>query len=101
MIDWPEHPPAEVFPVGHYIAEELEARGWSDVDLARRMGGDNPAVDLLCVQMLLAVHDPNLILDESTARKLARAFGTSHELFLNLDAYYRRYATPAAEAKDA
>lgn len=30
-----ERKPAEIFPVGTYIAEELEARGWSTADSTR------------------------------------------------------------------
>ena len=31
-------PLAEAFPVGDYLAEELEARGWSEEDFAEILG---------------------------------------------------------------
>jgi len=81
--------PAEVFPPGEYIADELKARGWTTADLARRMGGDNPGMDQLAIDLLIAVHDKNLILDEQTAFGLGRAFGTSARLWINLDRMWR------------
>jgi HTH-type transcriptional regulator / antitoxin HigA len=33
----PNRTPAEVFPPGEFIHEELEARGWTERDLARIM----------------------------------------------------------------
>jgi HTH-type transcriptional regulator/antitoxin HigA len=83
---------AEAFAPGSYIAEELEARGWTASDLAIRMGGatiEEMAKDQLVVELFIAVHDPKLVLDTATARKLAEAFGTSTMLWLNLDAGYR------------
>jgi HTH-type transcriptional regulator / antitoxin HigA len=69
--------PAEVFPPGEYIQDELDARGWSLADLARLLG-----------QPLDAVHDliegPMTIVPE-LARALAEAFGTSSELWTNLE----------------
>lgn len=78
----------ETFPPGEYIAEELAARGWSTSDLADRMGGD-PTIDQLTVDMLIAVSDKKMILDEQTAIGLARAFGVSTQFFINLDRAWR------------
>ena len=76
----------ERFHPSEFIREEMEARGWDDVDTARRMGGD-PATSLLELQMYLAVGetgDPRLRLG-STAQKLSQAFGTSAKFWLNLE----------------
>lgn len=76
-------------PPGVFLAEELEARGWSSRDLALRMGGD-AAVNELCVDMMIAVHDPNLLVDAETSAQIGRALDVSEEFFLNLDRLYRR-----------
>jgi plasmid maintenance system antidote protein VapI len=39
--------------------------------------------------MLIAVHDPNLILDGETAAKLGHAFDVSPEYWTNLDRAWR------------
>lgn len=80
--------PAEVFPPGVFIADELEARGWSVEDLARRMPGDY-GENFLCIGLLLAVHDKNLMMGEDIAEKLADAFGVSPQYFINLDRTWR------------
>jgi len=92
-----EFTPAEVFPPSEYIEEEMNARGWSVEDLARRMGG-NYGVTVLSLQLLFAVQDTHLMLGEKTAKGLARAFGTSEALWTNLDAQWRRYGPPSKYA---
>lgn len=92
-----ERIPAEVFPPGEFIREEMDARGWSAEDLAERFGGDY-AIDLLVVNLCLHVHDTSLILGRNTAEKLGRAFGVSPEFFLNLDTMWRRYGPPSKHA---
>lgn len=74
-------------PVGVYIEEELKARNWSTLDLAIRMGG-NIAQNKLIVELLIAVHDKNLVLDYQTAHGLANAFDVNPEFFINLDKAY-------------
>lgn len=92
-----EHVPAEVFPPGDFIAAEMEARGWTSEDVARRMPGDF-LVNMCCVDMILNVHDTNLLLDAETAAGLAAAFGVSAQYFLNLDAMWRKYGPPSRHA---
>jgi plasmid maintenance system antidote protein VapI len=73
---------------GEYLADELKARGWSTADLAERMGGD---VDFnqCCVDLLMSVRDPNLMMGAEVAAKLGQALGTSAEMWINLDRAYR------------
>lgn len=85
------------WPVGSYIREEIEARRWTTADLAARMGGD-PGVDLLCVEMLLAVHDKDLTLDRETAEGMGRAFDVDPEFLLNLDRAWRERGPDPANA---
>lgn len=87
---------AEVFPVGHYIQEELDERGWTVVELALRMNGVNVrkvGIDQLAVELLMAVNDPKLLLDKETAEKLGLAFDVQSGFFLNLDRAYREWKT--------
>ena len=75
--------PAETFPPHVYIAEEVEARGWSVFDLAREMRVP-PAI---AATVLTGVEPVSPLV----ARRLARAFGTSTELWLNLIRNKARY----------
>lgn len=82
--------PAETFPPGDYLKEELEARGWDEQEFIRQLfltGCDGMGV-LACL-MVLYVHDKNLITDQTTASHLGRCLGTSPELWINLDRAYR------------
>ena len=71
----------EVFAPGEYISEELEARGWTQDDLARIMGRSLPAIN-----KIISAKAP---LTTETAMDLGAAFGTSAEVWLNLEAVYR------------
>jgi HTH-type transcriptional regulator / antitoxin HigA len=73
--------PAEVFPPGEFIREELEARGWSQSDLAEILGRPPRLVSELI--------GGKRALTPETARGLAQAFGTSAELWLNLESSYQ------------
>jgi len=82
--------PAEVFPPGEFIREELEARGWTQGDLAQIM--DRP---LRVINELIA--GKKLITPE-TARGLAEAFGDNDPLYwMNLDSTYRLAQTAPAD----
>src|SRR5687767_10841873 len=73
--------PAEVFPPGEFLRDELEERGWTEADLAEIL--DRP------------VHEVNEIvasargISPETARGLSAAFGTSPEFWMNLDTAYQ------------
>src|SRR6478752_6273236 len=73
--------PAEVFPPGDFIAEELEARGWTQGDLARILGRPLQAVNAI-------IRGKKAITPE-TAVGLGAAFGTSAEIWLNMENSYR------------
>lgn len=81
--------PAEVWPPGEFIREELEARNWTTQDLAERMGG-NLLIDRIALDMLILIPSRNMLVGEDMARRLGAAFGTSAEYWLNLCASYRR-----------
>lgn len=73
--------PAAVFPPGDFIREELEERGWTQVDLAEILGRTPASVNE--VIMGKRVVSPEI------AKGLGDAFGTGPEFWLNLDAVYQ------------
>ncbi len=72
--------PAEVFAPGEFIREEIEARGWTQGDLASIMGRP--------IQLVNGVVTGKRAITAQTAQELAEAFGTSAELWLNLQSAY-------------
>lgn len=68
----------ERFSPGEYIQDELNARGWSREDLASIMGRSEQHVNGLL--------DGSLVIDQDIALELARAFGTSSEMWIKLQA---------------
>jgi HTH-type transcriptional regulator / antitoxin HigA len=81
--------PAEVFPLGEYIRDELEARGWTQGDLAEIMGRP--------VQVVNEILAGKKQITLDTALGLAKAFGDDDALYwMNLQNMYR-----LAEAKPA
>src|SRR5208282_4378151 len=73
--------PAEVFPPGEFIRDELEERGWTQSDLAKIIGRPLSAINLI-------ISGKKSITPE-TAIGLAGAFGTSPEMWLNLENAYQ------------
>jgi len=71
---------AESFPPGEFIKDELEARGWTQTDLAEIMNRQNSVVS--------AVISGKRAISPEIANELSCAFGTSAELWLNLQIAY-------------
>lgn len=78
--------PAEVFPPGEVIREELDARGWSQVELADIMGRPPRVVSEI-------ISGKRAITPE-TARGLGAAFGTGATFWINLEGSYQLSRTP-------
>jgi plasmid maintenance system antidote protein VapI len=84
------------FHVGEYLADELEARGWTSRDLAERMGGEvdinHLTIDLtIAASLAPAGHCAReATLDRETAEAWAKVFGTNAETWLNLDREFQR-----------
>jgi HTH-type transcriptional regulator / antitoxin HigA len=70
----------EAFSPGEYISEELEVRGWSQLDLAEILGRPPQAVNEIIKAKRAITPD--------TARGLASAFGTSAQVWMNLQSAY-------------
>ena len=75
--------PAIVFPPGRVIGEELEARNWTQRDLAEIMGRPSQTINEI-------VKGTKQITPE-TALELSAAFGTSAEFWTNLETSYRLF----------
>jgi HTH-type transcriptional regulator/antitoxin HigA len=74
--------PAETFAPGEFIRDELEARGWTQADLAQIMGRPTRLINELIAGKKQITPD--------TARGLATAFGDDDPLYwMNLDSAYR------------
>ena len=69
-------PLAEAFPVGDFLAEELEERGWSEADFAAIMGRSTRFVE----ELISGERE----LTRESAELVGAALGTSAELWLNL-----------------
>ena len=77
--------PAEVFPPSEFLKEELASRTWTTFDLAAGLGwGLQQTTDLL---------EGRVQLDRALASRLAEVFGTSPELWLNLQQEYLRWSS--------
>jgi len=81
---------AEVFPPGEFIRDELEARGWTQREFAEILG--RPA------QVVNEIVNGKKKITPQTALAIAKAFGTSPEMWLNLESAYR---LSLAEAPDS
>ncbi len=68
---------AEVFPPGEFIRDEIEARGWSQSDLAEILGRP--------VQAINEIIAAKKAITPETAQGLGDAFGTDAQLWLNLE----------------
>jgi HTH-type transcriptional regulator/antitoxin HigA len=73
--------PAQAFPPGDFIREELEARGWTQRDLAEILGRP--------VQAVSAIVNGKRVVTPETAVALGAAFDTSPDFWLNLESAYR------------
>ncbi len=83
----------EAFTPGEYIREEIEARGWSQLDLADILGR-HP-------QVVSEIITGKRSITPETAVGLADAFGTSAQLWLNLESAYQLSKVSARQASDS
>lgn len=76
-----ERIPAEVFPPGDLIREELEARGWTQADLAEILGRPSRVVS--------EILSGRKAITPETAHGLGEAFGVGAQFWLNMESSYR------------
>lgn len=72
---------AEVFPPGEFLREELEARGWTQADLAEILG--RPP------RLVSEIISGKRSITPETAKGLAEALGTSPQFWMNLESAYQ------------
>lgn len=72
---------AEVFAPGDFLKEEMEARGWSQVELAEIVG--RPA------KVISELISGKKSITPETAIQLGEALGTGPELWMNLESQYQ------------
>lgn len=73
--------PAEVFPPGEFLREELEAREWTQQELADIL--DRPP------RLISELIAGKRAITPETAKGLAEAFGTSPDYWMNLESQYQ------------
>ena len=73
--------PAEVFPPGEFIRDEIEERGWTQEDLAEILGRPLRLVN----EIIMGKRG----ITPETANGIAAAFGTSAQFWMNLESMYR------------
>lgn len=81
--------PAEAFAPGEFLADELEARGWSQIELAEILGRPPRLVNEI-------IAGKRAITPE-TAMGLSAAFGTSPHYWMNLETSYQLSKAAIAE----
>lgn len=72
---------AEVFAPGEFLREEIEARGWSQTELAEVMGRP--------VRLINEIIAGKKSITPETAIQLGQSLGTSAELWMNLESQYQ------------
>jgi HTH-type transcriptional regulator / antitoxin HigA len=72
---------AEIYPPGEFLREELEARNWTQGDLAEILGRPLARInEIICGKRAIT---------PETAKGLSEALGTSADLWLNLENAYQ------------
>lgn len=76
-----ERKPAEVFPPGEYLRDELEERGWSQMEFAEIIGRP--------VRVVNEIIAGKVQVTPKTATEIGAALGTSAQFWLNMENYYQ------------
>lgn len=80
---------AEIFPPGDFIEEELEARGWSQIELSEILGRTPAFVN----ELIKAKRG----VTPETAKALGNAFGTSAQYWMNLETGYQLWRSKSED----
>lgn len=84
---------AEIFPPGDFLQEELEARGWSQTELAEIMGRP--------VRLINEIIAGKRTITPETAVQLGDSLGTGPEVWLNLESQYQLSKVQTSDGKIA
>jgi HTH-type transcriptional regulator/antitoxin HigA len=85
--------PAEVFPPGEFLDDELTARGWTQTEFAEIIGRPTRVVN--------EVIAGRRRITPETARDIAAALGTSAEVWMNLESAYQLSKVPPRDVRVA
>ena len=80
--------PAEVFPPGEFIREEIEARGWTQEDLAEILGRP--------LRLVNEITTGKRGITSETAKGLGEAFGNTAQFWMNLASAYSLWLSGSA-----
>lgn len=80
--------PAEVFPAGEYLRDELDEREWTVTELAEIIGRP--------IQAASEILNGKKEITTETAISFSEALGTTPELWLNLQTAYHLYEHSSA-----
>jgi HTH-type transcriptional regulator / antitoxin HigA len=89
----PERIPAEVFPPGEFLADELAERGWTQTEFAEIIRRP--------VKLVNEIIAGRKSVTPETARELAAALGTSPQYWLNLETAYQLWKTAPNDSEQA
>ena len=78
-----ERIPAEVFPPGEFLRDELEVRNWTQTEFAEIIGRPTRLVNEIIAGKRGVTPE--------TAQEFAAAFGTGAQFWLNLETSYQLY----------
>ena len=78
--------PAEVFPPGEFLADELEARGWTQTEFAEIIGRPQKLVN--------DIINAKRGVTPETAADFAAAFGTSAQFWINHETAWQLSKVP-------
>lgn len=84
--------PAEVFPPGEYLRDELHDRGWSVTEFAEIIGRP--------IQVVSEILNGKKEITTETAFEFGEALGTSPDLWINLQTNYRLFMARQKPAQD-
>ena len=87
-----ERIPAEVFPPGEFLADELETRGWTQSEFA--------AIIRRPVGLVNEIIAGRKSITPETARELAAALGTTPQFWLNLENAYQLWKTAPSSSEE-
>lgn len=87
--------PAQCFHPGEFVKDEMDARGWDEVELARRM-----SVDVMLLTIVLSLIKCEQDITPNIAFGLRRAFGTSADLWMNLQKTFDLWKTHTENTKE-
>jgi addiction module HigA family antidote len=88
--------PAQCFHPGEFIRDEITERGWTVEELVRRMSHPKRMFTTNYIQRIM---DEKESVTPFVALGLSRAFGTSVELWINLQSSFNEWRKVVKETK--